>query len=111
MDPEICDCITTESYEAGKALDGTEFFSSTSHLKFQVDSHYFRDGSLIVECQATFPKSKIILKDTLQSNIKSGFGFRLYADTLSGTGTNNQSECTILSTMFIMIFGYFGILL
>jgi hypothetical protein len=107
VDPEVCECITSETFESGKALDGTDYYSSTSHLKFQVDSHYFRDGSIIVECRATFPKSKIVLKDTFQANIKSGFGFRLYADSLSGTA--KKSDCTKLSLIFTLVFlGYLG---
>jgi len=60
-------------------LDGTIFYSAFTQLNFQLDSQYFRDGNLIVECKASYPKSPVVLSDMVQSNIKAGFGIHHYA--------------------------------
>jgi hypothetical protein len=97
-------------FEAGNAGDGTMFYSQTSHLKFQVDPQFFRDGSIIVDCKASFPRTQIVLKDTLQSNIKAGLGLRQYAaDTLSGANLDkpNARFDLVLAILAMTVVRYF----
>jgi len=110
VDAEDCECITAEVFEVGKTGEGTNYYSQTSHLKFQVDPQFFRDGSVIVECKASFPKTQIVLKDTVQSNIKAGFGLRQYAaDTLSAAVKRSQfKEGNILISSLIFSYFYRG---
>lgn len=93
IDSKLCDCMTTETGEAGKAIDGTTFYTSKSHVKFQLDAHYFRDGTLKAECQAIYSKAGISLKTSVQSNIKAGIGLRQYAaDLFSSSSKVNLSK-------------------
>ena len=79
VDSEVCDCITSETLDTGRTIDGTHFYNSYSKLQFALEPHYFRDGSLVIECKAIFRKSNVILKDTVTTNIKAGYGLRQYA--------------------------------
>lgn len=83
-----------ETSEAGKAIDGTTFYSTKSHVKFQLHAHYFRDGTLTTECRATYLKSNVSLRTTVHSNIKAGIGLRQYAaDLFSNSVTTHLDNC------------------
>ncbi|CAL8112930.1 unnamed protein product [Orchesella dallaii] len=105
IDSQLCECMISKTSEAGKAIDGTTFYSSKSQVKFQLEAHYFRDGSLTAECRAMFPKSNITLQDTIQSNVKAGLGLRHYAaDLFSNTAKIQISKYNgiILTTLIIV---------
>lgn len=97
-----------ETSEAGKAIDGTTFYSTKSHVKFQLHAHYFRDGTLTTECRATYLKSNVSLKTSVQSNIKAGIGLRQYAaDLFSHSVTTHFNKDCIQITMFSSIFAFY----
>lgn len=95
--------MSTTTSEAGKAIDGTTFYTSKSLVKFQLDAHYFKDGSLAAECRASYPKGNIILKDISLSNIKAGLGLRQYAADLFSDANKVQLSSTLITklTMFV----------
>ncbi|XP_021966238.1 uncharacterized protein LOC110861439 [Folsomia candida] len=95
--PSSCGgCVRGETYEAGKGEDGTTFYSSTSHLALRVDSTIIRDGSVTLECRASFPHSNVTLTNTLHSNIKAGLGLAHYAHTLANSTSPYSTPPQIL---------------
>ena len=86
--------------QKGKAIDGTIFYSGKSQLEFQLDTPYFRDGGLAVECKITYRRSPLVLKANAMSKIKTGFG-RHYANIVSSAPV--FVECSVVLVLLVLL--------
>lgn len=71
------------------------FFSAFTQISFPLDTPFFQNGYILVECKVGYYNSAVVLRAKSQSNVKVGFGGHYYANIFSAAGTSNNAVGSI----------------